>query len=218
VLWSNCYIERLNILKKVISHEGKALEALIDYEVPTWNQIYDMLFSQSKKIQNQTYNPDVLVAIARGGLIPARILSDLLEMSTFDFIQIEFYAGINQAKVEPTLKQTLTTNLVGKKVLLVDDIADTGKSLKLAKAHILQEGASQIKTTTLYYKPISITIPDFYEKQTTNWVVFPWETKETLRKIIQKQQGKRALNNEVAKLVKAGLPKHLAEKLLKEMQ
>jgi uncharacterized protein len=211
-------IERLNILKKVIFLEGKALAALIDYEVPTWNQIYDMLVSQSQKIQNQPYNPDILVAIARGGLIPARILADLLEMSTFDFIQIEFYSGINQTKFEPTLKQTLTTNIVGKKVLLVDDIADTGESLKLAKTHILQQGSSQIKTTTLYCKPMSVTIPDFYEKQTTNWVVFPWETKETLRKLIKKQQGKRALTQEVAKLVKAGLPKHLAERLLKEMQ
>ena len=193
------------------------MAALIDYEVPTWNQIYDMLFSQSQKIQNNNYKPDILVAIARGGLIPARILADLLEMSTFEVIQIEFYSDINQTKLEPTLKQTLTTNLVGKKALLIDDIADSGESLKLAKTHVLQKGASQIATATLYFKPMSITIPDFYEKQTINWVVFPWETKETLRKLIKKQQGKRALNQEVVKLVKAGLPKHLAERLLKEM-
>jgi uncharacterized protein len=194
------------------------LSAIIDYEVPTWNQIYDMLFNQAQKIQNEPYKPDLLVAIARGGLIPARIIADLLEMPALDYIQIEFYSGINQTKLEPTLRQTLTTNIVGKKVLLVDDIADKGESLKLAKTHLQHKGASQIKTATLYHKPLSITIPDFYEKQTTNWVVFPWETKETLRKIIQKQQGKRALSHEVAKLVKAGLPKHLAEKLLKEMQ
>jgi uncharacterized protein len=210
-------IERLNTLKKVISPEGKALPAIIDYEVPTWNQIYDMLFSQAQKIQSYSYKSDILVAIARGGLIPARILVDLLEMPTFDSIQIEFYSGINQTKLEPTLRQTLITNIVGKKVLLVDDIADKGESLKLAKTHLQQQGASQIKTATLYYKPQSITIPDFCEKQTTNWVVFPWETKETLRKLIQKQQGKRALNHEVAKLVKVGLPKLLAERLLKEM-
>jgi uncharacterized protein len=192
------------------------LSIIIDYEAPTWNQIYDMLFSQAQKIQNQPYKPDILVAIARGGLVPARILIDLLEIPALDFIQIEFYSGINQTKLEPTLRQTLTTDIVGKRVLLVDDIADTGESLKLAKTHLQQKGASQIKTATMYFKPMSITIPDFYEKQTTNWVVFPWETKETLRKIIQKQQGKRALNNEVAKLVKAGLPKHLAEKLLKK--
>ena len=100
---------------------------------------------------------------------------------------------------------------------MIDDIADTGKSLQLAKTHLQQQGAIEIKTATLYQKNQSITTPDFYEKQTTKWVVFPWDIKEALRQIIHRSLGKRFLNQEVAKLVKAGLPKHLAEKLIKEM-
>ena len=194
------------------------MAANIDYEVPTWNQIYDMLLCQAQKIRSQNYHPDIIVAIARGGTVPARILTDLLETPELSFIQIEFYTDIQKTQTEPTLKQTLTTQITGKKTLLVDDIADTGESLKLAKTHLQQQGAQEIKTATLYQKPQSTITPDFYEKQTTRWVVFPWDTKETLRKIIQKQQGKRAVNQEVAKLVKAGLPKQLAEKLLKDMQ
>lgn len=194
------------------------MAANIDYEVPTWNQIYDMLLSQAQKIQRQPYNPDIIISIARGGLIPARILTDLLETPQLATIQIEFYTDINQTRQEPTLKQTLTTTIKGKKTLIVDDIADTGESLKLAKTHLQQQGANEIKTANLYTKPQSITTPDFYEKQTSQWVVFPWDTKETLRKIIRKQQSKRATNQEVTKLVKAGLPKQLAEKLLKDMQ
>jgi hypoxanthine phosphoribosyltransferase len=190
----------------------------IDYEVPTWNQIYDMLLSQAQKIQTQNFKQDIIVGIARGGIIPARILTDLLETPEIGFIQIEFYTDINQTRQEPTLKQTLTTQITGKKALLVDDIADTGESLKLAKTHLQQQGVNEIKTATLYQKPQSTTTPDFYEKQTTSWVVFPWDTKETLRKIIQKPQGKRTHNQEIAKLVKAGLPKQLAEKLLKDMR
>jgi len=193
------------------------LASNIDYEVPTWNQIYEMLLCQAQKIKTQNYKPDLIIAIARGGVVPARILSDLLETPNLSFIQIEFYTNINQTLKEPTLKQTLTTNVTGKKTLLIDDIADTGKSLKLAKTHLQQQGAIEIKTATLYQKNQSITIPDFYEKQTTNWVVFPWDTKETLRKIIHKPIGKRILNQEVAKLVKAGLPKKLSEKLIKDM-
>jgi uncharacterized protein len=189
----------------------------IEYELPTWNQIYEMLLSQAQKILAQNYRPDIVIGIARGGLIPARILADLLETSEFATIPIEFYIDINQTKSEPTLKQPLTTIVAHKKALVVDDIADSGKSLKLAKTHLQDQGASEIKTATLYQKPQSTTTPDFYEKQTTNWVVFPWDTKETLRKIIQKPQGKRLLNQQVAKLVKAGLPKQLAEKLLKDM-
>ena len=191
--------------------------AHVDYEVPTWNQIYDMLLCQARKIQNQPYTPDIIVAVARGGTVPARILTDLLETPQLGFIQIEFYTDINQTQDKPILKQALTTQISAKKVLLVDDIADSGRSLQLAKTHLRQQGAAEIKTATIYKKPQSAMTPDFYEKQTVNWVVFPWDTKETLRKIVQKQQGKRAANEEVAKLVKAGLPKQLAEKLLKDM-
>jgi len=190
----------------------------IEYEVPTWNQIYDMLLSQTQKIQNQNYKPDIIIAIAKGGLIPARTLTDLLETQELGYIHIEFYKDINRTRQEPTLKQNLTIQVLGKKTLLVDDIADTGRSLNLAKTYLQQQGACQIKTATLYKKPQSLTTPDFYEKQTASWVVFPWESKETLRKIIQRQHGKRRLNHEVAKLVKAGLPKQLAEKLLKAMK
>ena len=194
------------------------MAATIEYEVPTWNQIYDMLLSQTQKIQNQNYKPDIIIAIAKGGLIPARTLTDLLEIQELGYIHIEFYEDINKTLQEPTLKQNLTIQVLGKKTLLVDDIADTGRSLNLAKTYLQQQGACQIKTATLYKKPQSSTTPDFYEKQTASWVVFPWDTKETLRKIIQRQHGKRRLNHEVAKLVKAGLPKQLSEKLLKAMK
>jgi hypothetical protein len=195
----------------------KALASNIDYEVPTWNQIYEMLLCQAKKIKTQNYKPGLIVAVARGGVVPARILSDLLETQRLSFMQIEFYTNINQTLQEPTLKQTLTTNATGKKILLIDDISDTGKSLKLAKTHLQHQGAIEIKTATLYVKPQSVTTPDFYEKQTTDWIVFPWDIKETLRRIIDNPLGKRILNQELAKLVKAGLPKQLAEKLIKDI-
>ena len=194
------------------------MAATIEYEVPTWNQIYEMMLSQTQKIQSQNYKPDIIIAIAKGGLVPARTLTDLLEIQELGYIHIEFYKDINKTRQEPTLKQNLTIQVLGKKTLLVDDIADTGRSLNLAKTYLQQQGACQIKTATLYKKPQSSTTPDFYEKQTASWVVFPWDTKETLRKIIQRQHGKRRLNHEVPKLVKAGLPKQLAEKLLKAMK
>jgi hypoxanthine phosphoribosyltransferase len=190
----------------------------VEYEVPTWNQINDMLLAQAQKIQNQQFQPDIIIGIAKGGIIPARILSDLIETPQLTALQIAFYLDIAQPTSEPILKQPLTIPIKNKKTLIVDDIADTGKSLKLAQTHIQEQGAIEIKTATLYFKPQSITKPDFYEKQTNNWIVFPWEIKETLRKITQKSEGKRAANQEIAKLVKAGLPKQLTEKLLKTIQ
>jgi len=103
-------------------------------------------------------------------------------------------------------------------VLLVDDIADSGASLQLAVSHLQTQGAAEVKTATLYYKTQSAVKPDFYEKQTQCWVIFPWDLKETLRKVLQRQTGRRQANGEIAKIVKAGLPRQLADRLLEEMR
>ena len=88
-----------------------------EYEVPTWSQIYDMLLSQARKISCDGYKPDIIVGIARGGLVPFRILADLLETRDLAVITIEYYVGIAQKTREPILKQCLHTTLTGKKVL-----------------------------------------------------------------------------------------------------
>lgn len=190
----------------------------IQFEVPTWNQIYAMLLCQAQKIQSNGYKPDIIVGISRGGIVPARILSDLLEITEFTTIQIEYYNGINQTKDEPSLKQCLNTQLKCKTPLLVDDVSDTGSSLQLARNHLKQNGAKEIKIATLYVKPTSIMKPDYCEKQTSNWIVFPWDVKETLRKIIENHRDKRVIGREIAKLVKAGLTKQLAKEFLKDME
>ena len=189
-----------------------------EYEVPSWNQIYGMLQIQAQKIQSSHYKPDIIVGVARGGLVPARILLDLLEIRDFAIIQIEYYQGINQPGTQPVLKQCLNTDLSGKKTLLVDDVSDGGKSLQLAKRHLQEKGAKEVKIATLYIKPQTITLSDYYEKQTKHWIVFPWEIKESIRKIQEQHKGKRTINQEITKLVKAGLLKQMAEKYLKDTQ
>jgi len=168
----------------------------------------------NQKIQATPFHPDVVVAIARGGLVAGRVLVDLLETPQLTTLQIEFYTGITQTKTAPNIKQKLTNSVTNKKVLLVDDIADSGKTLKLAHTILQKQKAAQIQTATLYWKPQSNIKPDFTEKQTQNWVIFPWDTKETLQKILQTHQDKQQSNKEIAKIVKAGLPQQIADKLL----
>jgi len=188
------------------------------YEVPTLNQIYEMLLNVAQKITDDRYEPEVVVGISRGGIVPARILLDLLQTPEFATIQIEYYVGINQRMQDPILKQCLQTEVKGKKVLLVDDVSDCGKSLQFAINHIEKMGAKETKTATLYSKPETITTPNYYEKQTSHWIVFPWDAKETVKKILQNCKSKRASNQEIAKLVKAGMPKQLIEKFTKDEQ
>ncbi len=193
------------------------MEAEAEFEVPAWNQIYAMLLSQAEKIRRSGFKPDVIVGVLRGGWIPARVLSDLLEVTYLVTVGVEFYVGVAETRNEPVLTHGVSADVEGRKALLVDDVADTGKSLRLAREHVLQQGATEVRIATVYHKPFSTIKPDYYEKETRRWVVFPWDTKETLRKIVEKHSDKSAVNVEAAKLVKAGLPKQLVEEFLKEM-
>jgi hypoxanthine phosphoribosyltransferase len=191
------------------------VETEAEFEVPTWSQIYAMLLSQAEKIRRSGFKPDVIVGLTRGGWIPARVLSDLLEIPDLAVVRVEFYLGVAETRNEPVLTQRVSADVEGKKVLLVDDVADTGKSLQVAREHIRQKGATEVRIATVYRKTFSVITPDYYEKETRRWVVFPWDAKETLRKIVEKR-GESAVNVEAAKLVKAGLPKQLVEAFLKE--
>lgn len=187
-----------------------------EFEVPTWRHVYLMLLGQAEKIRESSFKPDVIIAVSRGGWLPARVLSDLLEAGLGN-VSVEFYVGVAETRKVPVLAQSVSVAVAGKKVLVVDDVADSGESLKLVTAHILQQGAKESRIATLYYKPWSAVKPDYYVLETRCWVVFPWEIKETVRKIVEKGSDKEAVGVVIAKLVKAGLPKLLAEKFLKEI-
>ena len=190
----------------------------LEFEVPKWNQIYEMLLNLAEKIRKNNFKPDIIVGVSRGGWPPARVMSDLLDNPNLANVRAEFYLGVAETKGEPTLTQPVSMTIAGKKVLVVDEVADTGKSLKLVKEHIIEKGATEVKIATVYYKPWSIVKPDYYEKETNQWIVFPWEIKETVRKIVKRCKEKRkSIEEETAKLVKAGISAELAERFLKEI-
>lgn len=182
------------------------------YEIPTWNQVYRMLLYQAEKICNSGFKPDVIVGVARGGLVPARILSDLLENSNIVTVTVESRETDQENKKEPVLIHALPTPVAGKRVLIVDDVADTGQSLTMAREHVLLHKAQETKIATLYYKPWSMVKPDYYEKETERWIIFPWDAKENMRRIIEKH-GKNLTKKEIA-----GLPQQLTTRILKQMR
>lgn len=193
------------------------METKAEFEAPTWNQIYAMLLRQARKIRQSRFEPNIIVGVTRGGWIPARVLSDLLEIFDLATLGGEFYLGVTKTRKEPVLTQSVSGIVAGKNALVVDDVADSGKSLQLVREHILQQGAREVRIATLYCKPFSVTKPEYYESETHGWVVFPWEPKETIRRIVEKHEDKRDIAIKTGKLVKAGLPRKLIEKFLKEM-
>ena len=155
----------------------------VEFKFLSWNQVYRLLLKLAEAVRKSGFESDVIVGVSRGGLIPARIMSDLLETPKLANVTAEFYVNVAETKREPSITQPVSLPVKDEKVLVVDDVADTGESLKLVNLHLKNQGASEIRIATIYYKPWSVIVPHYYEKETRCWIVFPWERKETVRKI-----------------------------------
>lgn len=119
---------------------------------------------------------DVIVAIGRGGLTFGHLLSDFLRIP-ISSITIQSYTDI-QKQGEVHITDGLSVHIADKRVLLVDDIADTGTTLKRAIEYLKEFHPSHITTATLFYKPHSTLRPDYFAKSTKQWILQPFEVTE----------------------------------------
>ncbi|MDH5780287.1 MAG: phosphoribosyltransferase [Candidatus Bathyarchaeota archaeon] len=191
---------------------------ILEFEIPTWDKIYEFLLSLAEKIREDNFKPDVIVGVSRGGWPPARVMSDLLENPEIANVKAEFYLGVAETKGEPLITQPVSVSVRNKKVLLMDDVADTGKSLRLVRAHLKEKGATEVKIATIYYKPWSVVIPDYYEKETRSWIIFPWERKETIKNVIKRyKKEEKSVEEAKDKLVSSGLDSKLVERFVREI-
>ncbi len=148
---------------------------------PSWDDIERLSYKIAEQIIDKGVEVDTVIAILRGGWIPARIIADLLGIERIGVLGIKFYKSIETRKEQPIIIYPLILDITNKNVLLVDDVADTGKSLSIAMEMTRLYGPRNIYTATLYVKPTTILTPDFYAEITDAWIIFPWEKAELAR-------------------------------------
>lgn len=162
----------------------------MEYLPIEWEQMYEMCIALAEKIRNNSFNPELIIGVARGGWIPARVLSDLLYNPNVTSIRVEFYEDVGITGRKPRITQPLSVPVKGRRVLIVDDVADTGHSLLTVYEHVSKAGAEIVKTATLHYKPHSIFKPDFYIDETTAWIIYPHERYEFILSYIKNKMSK----------------------------
>lgn len=160
------------------------------YIAPTWEDLDRLTVTVAGKVAAATPAFDLIVALAKGAWPMSRSLVDYTQIAELASLGVKFYSGINERLSEPEIYQTLPTSVQGKRILLFDDVADTGESLLFAKDYLLAQGASSVHTASLFFKPWSKCEPDFYGATTEAWIIFPFEKRELhelLRSKWQKQ-------------------------------
>lgn len=189
------------------------------YRFYSWTELGHDIFTLAQKILDTQPKYDRIVALAKGGLTFSRSLVDYLQTEKVSSIQIEFYTGINQTDRTPVITQSLPVTIRNEKILIFDDIADSGETLKLSLEYLQYHGAQSIQTATLFTKPQSIIKPDFTVHETSAWVIFPNEIRETINLLVAKWQKAGDSTEQITQqLNQIGLPAEEIEYFLRVEQ
>ena len=123
------------------------------------------------------YQPDMILAIARGGLFVAGSLGYALSVKNLYVMNVEYYTGIDERLDVPMMLPPYVDfiDLDAARILIADDVADTGHTLALVREHALAQVA-EVRSAVLYQKPHSVVDCEYVWKRTAQWINFPWST------------------------------------------
>ncbi|WP_136687091.1 phosphoribosyltransferase [Halorhabdus amylolytica] len=156
--------------------------------IANWEYIYGLCRDVSDDVKADDFEPDVVVALARGGWFAGRILCDFLGLDDLTSLKIEHYVGTAAKADEPEVRYPMPEGSVaGKDVLIVDDIADTGQSIEHADEYVQEREPNAVRTATLQLLQTSEVEPDFVGERLAEWtwVVYPWNFIEDMIDLIE---------------------------------
>lgn len=150
-------------------------------EVLTWETFGAASRELTQEIVGSGFVPDIVIAIARGGLIPAGAIAYAMGVKAAGTLNVEFYSDIEETLPDPVVLAPLldTDAIVGKRLLVVDDVADSGRTLALV-VELLKKHTEEVKSAVIYTKPRSIIAPDFSWRETDLWINFPWSSQPVI--------------------------------------
>lgn len=158
------------------------LSLMIDArEVLTWAMFGDAARQLALRVAESLYRPSIIIGIARGGLIPAATMAYVLGVKNVFMMSIEFYTGVDERLDFPVMLPPLlnAVDIKGASVLVVDDVADTGETLKLVK-DFCADHVAEVRCAVLYEKPRSIVKCEYVWRRTDRWIEFPWSSQPSV--------------------------------------
>ena len=160
--------------------ETQELSAPIDSEDDlklSWERFGQASIEMGEQISQSGYKPDIILAIARGGMFLSGSLGYILSVKNLYLINVEYYTGVDERLDVPIVLPPYLelTNLEESKILVTDDVADTGHTLELVK-EFCEGKVAEARTAVLYKKPGSVSSPDFVWKHVEGWIQFPWSS------------------------------------------
>jgi len=193
-------------------------------ELISWRQVYLLARKLAYTIDGDKFQPDVIVAIARGGYVPARILCDFLDVNTLASIRIEHYLPGAIKRKAARLTDPLAIDIEGKNVLVVDDVNDTGDTLEVAVHHLKEFSPKDVRVAVLNQKTTSGFRPEYFARKIIKWrwLIYPWAVMEDLSGLLAKRGSQFSTVEKMASVFlekyKCKVPQQLLEDVFLKMK
>jgi len=160
----------------------------------SWEESARLARQLAGVIRADGYRPDLVIAIGRGGYVPARVVCDSLLHDMLTSIKVEHWGIAARKKAEVVVRFPLAVDIRGRCVLIVDDVTDTGDTLAVTVDHVASLGPAEVRTAVLQHKNTSRHTPDYFAEFVTgwSWIIYPWAVHEDLVGFAARVMGSKA--------------------------
>jgi hypoxanthine phosphoribosyltransferase len=146
----------------------------------SWQDVENDVLNIIEKMKEENFEPDIIVSIARSGLIPASLIAYTLGNKQLYVIKVDFSKVQKDGKDQelrdkPIISQELSRDVSGLKILVVDEMVVSGSTLKLVKSYMDLKNPAEVKYTVLYKQPWAEFTPDYFGREITQWPIYPWK-------------------------------------------
>ncbi len=175
------YYAARTVLRKEFGIEAtaKAVAVTADSEELPWERFGSAAAELAERVAADGFTPDLILAVARGGLFVAGALAYELGVKNVAVINVEFYTGVDERLDMPVVLPPVpnTVDLAGARVLIADDVADTGETLRLVR-DFCADHVADARCAVLYQKPQSSVDCEYVWRSTDLWINFPWSGRD----------------------------------------
>jgi hypoxanthine phosphoribosyltransferase len=182
-------------------------------EVIGLDRVYELSFELTEAVRRAGYQPDLVVAIARGGFVPARLVCDFLRCRDLTSLGVRHYAPGALREDKARIVDPLRVDVGGRRVLVVDDVNDSGDTLDVARAHLAERRPADVRVAVLHEKPHSHARADFRAAEAANdrWLVYQWAVIEDALGFLEQVEPPPGTPGECRRRLEADLGIELAD-------
>src|SRR5919202_2361642 len=151
----------------------------MEREVMSWDDLGAGSRELAEAVVADGYRPDIVLGIARGGLLVAGAIGYALGVKNTFTMNVEFYTGVDERLEMPMILPPVPdlVDFAETRVLIADDVADTGATLALVK-EFCEGKVAEVRCAVLYEKPRSTVHSEYVWRRTDRWITFPWSAED----------------------------------------